>query len=212
MEEIALGARGRRARGAAAKASGEAARRKTRSPGQSGARAARASEVVLSHPERVYWPDVGVTKADLADYYRKVWPHMAPHVVGRALALVRCPDGIKGECFFQKHVSAGLSAENLRIVIDRNKRQVVAVDDLHGMLSLVQAGVLEVHVRGAMLDRLDVCDRIVFDLDPGEGVSWRQIVTAAPPSIEIFLSVERRSSKTKNPIQRSSRRVTRCVT
>jgi bifunctional non-homologous end joining protein LigD len=140
---------------------------------------AGASEVVLTHPERVYWPDVGVTKADLADYYRKVWPHMAPHMAGRALALVRCPDGTAGECFFQKHVSAGLSAKNLRIVIDRNKRQVVAVDDLQGVLSLVQAGVLEIHVRGAMLDRLDVCDRIVFDLDPGEGVAWRQIVAAA---------------------------------
>jgi bifunctional non-homologous end joining protein LigD len=190
LEEIAGGARVRRARRAAtrthgsrasgpAKGRGKAAPHKARALRQGAAAMAGASEVVLTHPERVYWPDVGVTKADLADYYRKVWPHMAPHMAGRALALVRCPDGTAGECFFQKHVSAGLSAKNLRIVIDRNKRQVVAVDDLQGVLSLVQAGVLEIHVRGAMLDRLDVCDRIVFDLDPGEGVAWRQIVAAA---------------------------------
>jgi bifunctional non-homologous end joining protein LigD len=175
IEEIAAGARAKRGRGAAKKPSKP---RKVRAS-PPGAAASGASEVVLTHPERVYWDDVGVTKADLADYSRKVWPQMAPQVVGRPLALVRCPDGIKGECFFQKHVSAGLSAKNLRIVIDRNKRQVVAVDDLQGILSLVQAGVLEIHVRGAMLDRLDVCDRIVFDLDPGEGVAWPQIVTAA---------------------------------
>jgi bifunctional non-homologous end joining protein LigD len=190
LEEIAGGARKRRARGPPApahpvpaggrgKRRAQAAPRKARTLRQSVAPSAGTAEVVLTHPQRVYWPDVGVTKADLADYYRKVWPHMAPHVAGRALALVRCPDGTAGECFFQKHVSAGLSGKNLRIVIDRNKRQVVAVDDLQGVLSLVQAGVLEIHVRGAMLERLDVCDRVVFDLDPGEGVAWPQIVAAA---------------------------------
>lgn len=70
---------------------------------------------------------------------------MAPHVVARPLALVRCPDGTKGECFFQKHASAGLAEENLHIVIDSNGRQVIAIGNLNGLLSLVQAGVLEVH-------------------------------------------------------------------
>jgi bifunctional non-homologous end joining protein LigD len=92
---------------------------------------------------------------------------------------VRCPDGTNGQCFFQKHASAGLSEENLRTVIDRNRRQVIAVEDLDGVLSLVQAGVLELHVRGSTIDRLDVCDRIVFDIDPGEGVAWADVVAAA---------------------------------
>ena len=122
--------------------------------------------------------DVGVTKQDLADYYRGVWDWMAPHVVGRPLALVRCPESTKGQCFFQKHASAGLDATALRTVIDSKGRQVIGIDDLDGMLALVQAGVLEVHVRGAMIDRLDVCDRIVFDLDPGDGVSWSAMVAA----------------------------------
>ena len=80
-------------------------------------------------------------------------------VVNRPLALVRCPDGTKGECFFQKHASAGLTEQNLRVVIDSKRRQVLAVEGLQGLLSLVQAGVLEVHVRGSMIDRLDLCDR-----------------------------------------------------
>jgi bifunctional non-homologous end joining protein LigD len=133
----------------------------------------------LTHPDRVYWVDVGVTKQDLAHYYRAVWDWMAPQVVGRPLALVRCPEGTKGQCFFQKHASAGLDAKALRTVVDRKGRQVIGIDDFDGLLSLVQAGVLEIHVRGAMIDRLDVCDRIVFDLDPGEGVDWSAMVAAA---------------------------------
>ena len=75
--------------------------------------------------------------------------------------------------------AAGLTERNLRIVTDRNGRQVLAVENLDGLLSLVQAGVLEVHVRGSRIDSLDLCDRIVFDLDPGEGVEWQQTVQAA---------------------------------
>jgi bifunctional non-homologous end joining protein LigD len=136
-------------------------------------------EVRFTHPDRVYWPDVGVTKQDLADYYRVVWDWMAPHVVNRPLSLVRCPEGIKGECFFQKHASAGLIDDQLRSIIDKKRRQVIAIDDLNGLLSLVQAGVLEVHVRGSCLDRLDRCDRIVFDIDPGPDIGWKDIVAAA---------------------------------
>jgi bifunctional non-homologous end joining protein LigD len=142
-------------------------------------RQASPSDVRFTHPDRVYWADVGVTKQDLADHYRSVWDWMAPHIVSRPLALVRCPEGTSGQCFFQKHASAGLSEENLRTVIDSNRRQVIAVEGLDGVLSLVQAGVLELHVRGSTIDRLDVCNRIVFDIDPGEGVTWAGVVAAA---------------------------------
>ena len=153
-------------------------------------RGAGPDEVRLTHPDRVYWVDVGVTKQDLADYYRAVWDWMAPQVVGRPLALVRCPEGTKGQCFFQKHASAGLSEKALRTVIDSKGRQVIGIDDLDGLLSLVQAGVLEIHVRGARIDRLDVCDRIVFDLDPGEGAAWPAIVTAAREVRERLAALE----------------------
>jgi bifunctional non-homologous end joining protein LigD len=164
----------------AARMATKTSRSKTRpSAAKRSATARSQAGVRLTHPDRVYWADVGVTKRDLADYYRSVWEWMAPHVVNRPLALVRCPDGTAGECFFQKHASAGLVQTNLRTIIDRNRRQVLAVEDLEGLLSLVQAGVLEVHVRGSLIDRLDLCTRIVFDIDPGEGLGWAEIVAAA---------------------------------
>jgi bifunctional non-homologous end joining protein LigD len=143
------------------------------------AKAGEQGAVRFTHPDRVYWADVGVTKQDLADYYRSVWELMAPQVMSRPLALVRCPDGTAGECFFQKHASAGLDEKYLHTVIDNKRRQIIAVEDIDGMLSLVQAGVLEVHVRGSTIDHLDVCTRIVFDIDPGEGVPWAGVVAAA---------------------------------
>jgi bifunctional non-homologous end joining protein LigD len=173
--------------GAAPKVTAETAKAMTRtsktraraSAPKAASRELRVGEVRFTHPDRVYWPDAGVTKQDLADHYRLVWDWMAPHIINRPLALLRCPDGMSSQCFFQKHASAGLAEKNLRTVIDRNRRQVIAVDDLDGVLSLVQAGVLELHVRGSMIDRLDICNRIVFDIDPGEDVAWAGIVAAA---------------------------------
>jgi bifunctional non-homologous end joining protein LigD len=150
----------------------------------------KEGDVRFTHPDRVYWVDVGITKQDLADYYREVWDWMAPHVVGRPLSLVRCPEGTKGQCFFQKHASAGLAERNLRTVTDSNKRQIIAVESLEGLLSLVQAGVLEVHVRGSMIDRLDRCDRIVFDLDPGEGTGWPDVLAAAQDVRERLAAID----------------------
>jgi len=146
--------------------------------------------VRFTHPDRIYWADVGVTKQNLADCYRSVWDYMAPHLIDRPLALVRCPDGTKGECFFQKHASAGLDETYLKVVVDKNRRQVLAVEDLDGMLSLVQAGVLEVHVRGSMIERLDTCNRIVFDIDPGPGVDWPGVIAAARDVRERLASID----------------------
>ena len=150
-------------------------------------------EVRFTHPDRVYWPDAGVTKQDLADYYRSIWDWMAPHLVSRPLALLRCPEGTSGQCFFQKHASAGLSEKSLRTVIDRKGRQIIAVEDLDGLLSLVQAGVLELHVRGSTIDHLDVCDRIVFDIDPGDGVDWADVVAAARDVRERLAAIDLQS-------------------
>ncbi len=138
-----------------------------------------AGVVRLTNPDRVYWKDAGVTKQNLADFYTSIWDWIAPQVVNRPLSLLRCPDGAEGECFFQKHASAGLLDQRLRVVTDAKNREVLALEDLDGLLTLVQAGVLEIHVRGSMIDTLDLCDRIVFDLDPGEGVTWKEIVDAA---------------------------------
>jgi len=135
--------------------------------------------VTLSHPDRVYWEDAGVTKQDLADFYSGIWKWMAPHVTGRVLALLRCPEGAAGECFFQKHASAGIDRKRLHLVAEPDGDKVISVDSLEGIIALVQAGVLEIHARGSSIDRLEQADRLVFDLDPGPGIGWKDIIAAA---------------------------------
>ncbi len=137
------------------------------------------ADMTLTHPDRVYWADVGVTKQDLAAYYASVWDWMAPHVIDRPLALVRCPDGTKGQCFFQKHIAANVRDSPLRHLVEGKEHDVIAVDNLGDLIALVQSGALEIHVRGSRLGALEMCDRIVFDLDPGEDVAWNDIVAAA---------------------------------
>ncbi len=134
--------------------------------------------VALSHPDRVYWDDAGVTKKMLAEYYTQVWDWMRPHIDNRVLALVRCPDGASGQCFFQKHASAGIDAKHLVSVPDDGDKSI-AVDSVEGLVSLAQAGVLEIHVRGSSTDDLEKADRLVFDLDPGPGVEWKDVIAAA---------------------------------
>ena len=141
--------------------------------------AAVVADMRLTHPDRVYWPDVGVTKQGLAEYYLSVWDWMAPHIVGRPLALARAPEGIGGETFFQKHIAANVKSSPLRHVVRAKERDVIAVETRDDLIALVQSGALEIHVRGSRLDNLELCDRIVFDLDPGEGVAWKDVVAAA---------------------------------
>ena len=137
--------------------------------------------VRLTHPDRLYWKDEGVTKQGLADYYAEVWARMGPFVVNRPLALVRCPDGVGGQCFFQKHPWRGMSAEILKPhdPKDDSNEPIIAVDGLPGMLGLVQGGVLEVHPWGAQLGDLERPDFINMDLDPGPGASWPDVIEAA---------------------------------
>jgi bifunctional non-homologous end joining protein LigD len=140
---------------------------------------ADVGNVHLTHPDRVYWPDAGVTKEDLAEYYVSVWDWMAPHVVGRPLALLRAPEGVGGETFFQKHIAANVKNSPLRHAVGSKEHDVIAVENRDELIALVQSGALEIHVRGSRLEQLELCDRIVFDLDPGDGVSWKEIVLAA---------------------------------
>jgi bifunctional non-homologous end joining protein LigD len=141
--------------------------------------AADVGNVHLTHPDRVYWVDVGVTKEDLAEYYVSVWDWMAPHVVDRPLALLRAPEGVGGETFFQKHIAANVKNSPLRHGVAAKEHDVIAVEKLDDVVTLVQSGTLEIHTRGSRLEKLELCDRIVFDLDPGEGVAWKEIVAAA---------------------------------
>jgi len=141
------------------------------------AKAAPAESVTLTHPDRVLWPDVGLTKEGLAAYHAEIAEHILPHVVDRPLSLVRCPDGISS-CFYQKHGWSGMDDRHLHVVGVGSERAVV-IRDRAGLLALVQASVLEIHPWGATVSDPDRPDRLIFDLDPGEGVEWADLVAGA---------------------------------
>lgn len=134
--------------------------------------------IALTHPDRVYWDDAGITKRDLAEYYSKVWKWMRPHVTDRPISLLRCPEGASGQCFFQKHATMGIATEHLHLVPEKGDK-IISIDGLDGLIALVQAGVLEIHTRGTTINDRERADRLVFDLDPGPGTDWKDVVAAA---------------------------------
>ncbi|BCP51558.1 ATP-dependent DNA ligase [Kaistia sp. 32K] len=142
---------------------------------------AESHGIKLTHPDRIYWPDAGVTKEGLADYYAEIWPHIAPFVTDRPLSLLRCPSGINGEQFFQKNAWKGLNAA-IRLVDDPSTaavEQLISIADLDGLIALVQSAVLEIHPWGSTVADWERPDMIIMDLDPGEGVDWETVITAA---------------------------------
>jgi bifunctional non-homologous end joining protein LigD len=132
----------------------------------------------LTHPDRVLWEEGGITKLGLAEFYTEIGEWILPHIVNRPLSLLRCPGGSRKECFFQKHAWARLD-EDLIQRVNLGHDEAVAIQDLSGLLALVQAGVLEIHPWGSTLKNPEKPDRLVFDLDPGEGVSWDAVVQGA---------------------------------
>jgi bifunctional non-homologous end joining protein LigD len=135
----------------------------------------------ISSPDRVVFPELGITKQQVADYYRAVAPKLLPELVRRPLSVVRCPDGI-GQCFFQKHHAAKLGASVRAVPIrekDGGEADYLYVDSIEGVINLVQMNVLELHPWGARIDDVERPDRLIFDLDPGEGVDWKAIIAAA---------------------------------
>ena len=124
------------------------------------------------------WPDVNITKQDLGDYYVSVADRLLPHIKDRPLSLLRCPDGTSGTCFFARHAWLGADS-SIRLVDTGDEKPMLAVSTIKGVLSLVQMGVLEIHAWGSTTGALEQPDRIIFDLDPGEGVSWNDIRMAA---------------------------------
>ena len=139
---------------------------------------ASVAGVTLTHPDRIYWDDAGITKRELADFYVRVWKWMRPHLVGRPIALLRCPEGASGQCFFQKHARAGIPTEHLHLVPEKGDK-IISIDDLDGLIALVQGGVLEIHTRGTTIGDRESADRLVFDLDPGPGTGWKNVMAAA---------------------------------
>ncbi|PBB87979.1 DNA ligase D [Mesorhizobium sp. WSM3876] len=158
------------------KAEGKASGAKAASKPAAGT--ARTS-VKLSHPDKFLWPDEKVTKQGLLDHYALVWPRMEQFVVNRPLSLVRAPDGIHGQRFFQKHASPGMSDKIARTKDPTDGEEILFIKDFDGIAALVQYGVVEVHIWGCTVDELDRPDQIVFDLDPDEGIGVQAVRDAA---------------------------------
>jgi bifunctional non-homologous end joining protein LigD len=141
-----------------------------------GARA--LAKVRLTHPERILWPEPGITKQGLAEFYADIADWILPHVTGRALSLLRCPSGTGAKCFFAKHPWQGLDNSVGRVEVGE-KEPMMVIEDLSGLLNMVQAGVVEIHPWGSRTDHLETPDRLIFDLDPGEDVPWSATIAAA---------------------------------
>ena len=150
-------------------------------PRRAGAGNVEIAGVRLTHPDRVLYPEQGLTKRGLAEFYVSIADWIVPQLAGRPTTLVRCPEGIGGGCFYQKHTGhwAPATLRRVRIREQRKVGEYLVVDDLPGLIGLVQIGILEIHTWNARVEHLDEPDRLVFDLDPGEDVPWEAIVTAA---------------------------------
>jgi bifunctional non-homologous end joining protein LigD len=153
-------------------------------------------DVKLTNPERVLYPEQGITKRELAGYYDLVADRMLPHVRDRLLTLVRCPEGTGKKCFYQKHVIPGLHPSIREAPFreeDGTIGRYMAIDDATGLVALVQIGVLEVHVQGARASDAERPDLLVFDLDPDEGLPWERVVEAAVRTRDVLDALGLRS-------------------
>lgn len=141
-----------------------------------------ATSVKVSSRDRLIFPDSDVTKGDLADYYALIAPAMLPWVGGRPVSLVRCPQGRGKHCFFQKH-DAGAFGEQVHQVPVREKdgstEDYLWVDSADGLVACVQMGTIEFHGWGSTVVALEQPDRLVFDLDPDEGLDFADTKRAA---------------------------------
>jgi len=129
----------------------------------------------------VLYPENGITKRELAEYYAAIGDCIVPHLANRPLTLVRCPNGYKAHCFYQKHVkeSLGRFLQPIEVPESTGVGTYMMANDVGAVVSLVQMGVLEIHPWGSREGALDRPDRIVMDFDPDESLPWSTIVEAA---------------------------------
>jgi bifunctional non-homologous end joining protein LigD len=143
---------------------------------------ASAKPVIISNPNRVLFPESGITKGQLADYYRTVAEIMLPWSAERPISLIRCPQGRAKKCFFQKH-DGGVFGDSVKQVAIREKdgssEAYLFVENIEGILTCVQMGTIEFHGWGSRIEDVEKADRLVFDLDPDEGLGFEPVKKAA---------------------------------
>ena len=147
--------------------------------------AKRAEPIVagvrITHPDKLMFPRLGLTKLDIAKYYESIAERMLPHLKGRPLTLVFCPTGVGEGCTYLRHTKLWGPKAIRRVKIQEKTKlgEYMVVDNLEGLISLAQMNVLEIHTWNTTVDHLEQPDRIVLDLDPGKDVTWPQVATAA---------------------------------
>ena len=161
-----------------------AAARKT-SPGAVGS-------IKVTHPERVIDSSTGITKLDLVRYYESVAPWMVPHLKGRACALLRGPSGIEGQLFFQKHLDRVRIAQvkELDRALWPEHEPLLEVPNATAIVAAAQMNVIEFHTWNSQVKNFDKPDRIVFDLDPGEGTDWKRVQEGAALTRSLLQQLE----------------------
>jgi bifunctional non-homologous end joining protein LigD len=150
-------------------------------PVVSGGAADTVEGVRITHPDRVVYPEQGVTKLALARFYADIQDWLLPYLANRLLSLVRCPEGHQKECFYQKHLTTSQAKNVPRQGFRESKgvKQYIYVRSIAHVIALVQAGVVEFHPFGSQVTDVERPDLMVFDLDPSPGVPWRETMRAA---------------------------------
>ena len=149
--------------------------------GSAGKRGGGAAAIEISSRDRVVFAGAGITKGEVADYYQAVAEWILPGLADRPLSLLRCPSGAGGECFFQKHHAESLGGHVQAISLKQKSgtEDYLYLRDVAGLLELVQMNALEFHPWGSRVDKPERPDTMVFDLDPGPGVDWKQVIAGA---------------------------------
>jgi bifunctional non-homologous end joining protein LigD len=139
----------------------------------------------------VIYPKLGITKGDAASYYVTVADRLLPHLKGRPISFIRAPDGLTGDIFFQRHQLAGMSA-GIRLIPDPEgeHKDFIAIDNVEGLITAAQFGVIELHGWGSRLPKLHNPDRVVFDLDPDPRVKFTDVREAAVELRELLKGIE----------------------